>query len=503
MMDRGPFLEQLTEATDQGVWLIGPDGTSYDVNPAMCRMLGRERNVILASAIFDFVDEENKAIFEYEIASRAAGKSSSRYEISLQQPDGTLVRCINNANSVWDAEGVRVGSIGIWTDITEIEKNKRELLELKNQLAEKVSVQNAELERSNERLKAAHKAARMGAWETNEAGDLRWSTETLEIFGLTKEKFSGKLEQFHDLIHPEDRERVIREATYARQYLDHYTSNHRIVRPDGSIRHVQESAAVIRNFKGIPVCLSGAIQDVTERVELEAHFRQSQKIETIGQLSGGIAHDFNNILSVIVGAAGLLEMDRTYDAELVQSIMRSADRGADLTHRLLAYARQQPLRTVHFDVRKLVLDMTSMLRRVVGIDIQISTEMSEKLWLAAADPAPLEDALLNLTVNARDAMPEGGQIVIKCKNVCLNNEENMPTDYVQIVVKDTGTGMTEDVKAKATDPFYTTKARGQGTGLGLSMIEGYVRQSNGHMVIQSDPGNGTAITLRLPRAKQG
>lgn len=501
-MDRGPFLDQLIEATDQGVWLIGPDGKSYDVNPAMCRILGRERDVILASTIFDFVDTENRAIFEDQIAARAAGVSASRYEISLQQPDGTLVRCINNANSVWDSDGTRVGSIGIWTDITEIEKNKRELLKLKDQLAEKVSLQNAELERANERLKAAHKAARMGGWETNEAGELSWSKETMEIFGIKEAEFSGTLSQFHDLIHPEDRERVMREATYARQNLDHYTSDHRIIRPNGTIRHVQESAAVIRDPQGNAICLSGAVQDITERVELEAHFRHSQKIETIGQLSGGLAHDFNNILSVIVGAAGLLEMDEAYDAELVQSILRSAHRGSELTHRLLAYARQQPLRTVHFDVRKLVIEMTSMLRRVVGQDIEISTDISEKLWLIAADPAPLEDSLLNLTVNARDAMPDGGQISIKCQNICLNNTEGKPTDYVQIVVKDTGQGMTKEIKAKATDPFYTTKARGEGTGLGLSMIEGYVRQSKGHMVIQSEPGKGTAITLYLPRAIQ-
>lgn len=144
-----------------------------------------------------------------------------------------------------------------------------------------------------------------------------------------------------------------------------------------------------------------------------------------------------------------------------------------------------------------------MLRRVVGQDIKISTDISEKLWLIAADPAPLEDSLLNLTVNARDAMPDGGQIMIKCKNICLNNTEGKPTDYVQIVVKDTGQGMTEEIKAKATDPFYTTKARGEGTGLGLSMIEGYVRQSKGHMVIQSEPGKGTAVTLYLPRAIRG
>lgn len=246
--------------------------------------------------------------------------------------------------------------------------------------------------------------------------------------------------------------------------------------------------------------------NITERVGLEEQLRQSQKMEAIGQLTGGVAHDFNNLLGVIQGNAELIAA-RSSDSDdpMIEAIIRSAKRGAELTHRLLAFSRRQALRPEPISVEKLIHNMLDLLRRSLGETVKIEVVGDAGLWLTEIDPGQLENTILNLAINARDAMPDGGKLTISSSNARLTDEyvaaqaEVVPGQYVLIAVTDTGSGMSSEVQEHAFEPFFTTKETGKGTGLGLSMVFGFVKQSGGHVTIYSEVGEGTTIKLYLPR----
>ncbi|MDI1327185.1 MAG: response regulator [Brevundimonas sp.] len=242
---------------------------------------------------------------------------------------------------------------------------------------------------------------------------------------------------------------------------------------------------------------------------VEDHLRQAQKVEALGQLTGGIAHDFNNLLGVIIGNLDMLiEMLRgdPIQAELADDALNAALRGAELTNRLLVVARQQPFSTRVIDLNERLPGMVAVLQRTLGVDIHINTSLADSLWAARADPSQVENTLLNLAINARDAMPDGGSLTIETANVVVEHSfaaalsEITPGDYVLLSVTDTGVGMPPEVIARATEPFFTTKPEGKGTGLGLSMIYGFAKQSDGHLSIYSEVGLGTTVRLYLPKA---
>ena len=242
----------------------------------------------------------------------------------------------------------------------------------------------------------------------------------------------------------------------------------------------------------------------------EEALRQSQKMEAVGQLTGGIAHDFNNMLTGIIGSLELLRRrlarGRLDDLDsLIDLGVTSANRAAGLTHRLLAFSRRQSLDSKPVEINQLVTSMGELLQRSLNESIVLDMQLSGQLWTAEADPNQLESALLNLALNARDAMPDGGRLVVETRNRHLDNVFTAaygtltPGDYVELSVSDTGCGMPENVISRAFDPFFTTKPIGQGTGLGLSMIYGFARQSHGHVILHSEVGKGTTVSLFLPR----
>jgi signal transduction histidine kinase len=251
------------------------------------------------------------------------------------------------------------------------------------------------------------------------------------------------------------------------------------------------------------------LEEVAERTRAEEHLRQAQKMEAVGQLTGGIAHDFNNMLAVVIGGLNLaqrkLGKGETDIGRLIEGAVDGAQRAAELTKRLLACSRQQPLAPKSISPNRLVGDMSELLTRTLGETVQVETVLGVGLWQVEVDPAQLESALLNLAVNARDAMPDGGKLTIETGNAHIDprsaKEYSLPEgQYVLIGVTDTGTGMTSDVAEKAFDPFYTTKGVGKGTGLGLSQVYGFVRQSGGHIKIYSEVGVGTTMKIYLPRS---
>lgn len=251
----------------------------------------------------------------------------------------------------------------------------------------------------------------------------------------------------------------------------------------------------------------GIIHDLSQRKDAERALRQAQKMESIGQLTGGIAHDFNNLLTVITGNLELLDMrlDNESQRELLTEALEAADLGARLTDRLLAFARRSPLEPDVVDLNQLVLGLTDMLHRTLGATIDLSTALSTDLWRVMADPTQIETAIVNLAVNARDAMPNGGKLIIETRNTRIDEEYVanetglMPGDYVQLSVSDTGTGMPPEVRDRVFEPFFTTKEAGRGTGLGLSMAYGFARQSGGHITIYSELDVGTTVNLYLAR----
>jgi PAS domain S-box-containing protein len=282
-------------------------------------------------------------------------------------------------------------------------------------------------------------------------------------------------------------------------------------RKDGAVIDVETSARGIE-LEGTPAILTIA-QDVTERRMVEQQLRQAQKMEAVGQLTGGIAHDFNNILMVVMANVEAMEEEEKnldpYLLDRIKGIARATQRAADLTRQLLAFSRKQALRPQVTDINDLVAATGTLLRRTLGEQIEIESILADDLWTVRVDRAQLEAALINLAINARDAMPKGGRLLIETLNTTLDkryaveNPDAVPGDYVLLAVSDTGSGMSADVLAKVFEPFFTTKGVGKGTGLGLSMIYGFIKQSDGHIKIYSDVGRGTSIKLYLPRTEGG
>jgi signal transduction histidine kinase/CheY-like chemotaxis protein len=268
--------------------------------------------------------------------------------------------------------------------------------------------------------------------------------------------------------------------------------NARLKRQSGDLAHANE---VLR-------------AEIEQRERAETALRQAQKMEAIGQLTGGIAHDFNNLLQVIVGNLDVLQR-RVHDApedvrRMIAAARRGAERATTLTQRLLAFSRLQPLNPQPVEVNKLVSGMSELLRRTLGESVRVDNALTRDVWPIAVDANQLENALINLAVNGRDAMPEGGSLVIQTGNAHLDHvlrgpDDAAPGDYVVIAVTDTGAGMDKDVLSKAVEPFFTTKGIGKGSGLGLSQVYGFVRQSGGRLDIESEPGRGTTVKLFLPR----
>jgi PAS domain S-box-containing protein len=289
-----------------------------------------------------------------------------------------------------------------------------------------------------------------------------------------------------------------------------------VLRDIPALRRRKDGTLIEISFAGAPLYdeaggLRGVIymlEDVTERNSSQRQLRQAQKMEAIGQLTGGIAHDFNNLLTVILSSLDLMEEIRSLPSDappLLNTARNATLRGAELTRRLLAFARKQTLAPELLDINRLLPDLTNLLRRTLGEHIAIDAVTQPDLWSAVADPSQLENAIVNLAVNARDAMPGGGRLLIETANVQLDDHyaaqhaEVKAGDYVMVAVTDTGTGMTREVAERAFEPFYTTKAVGHGTGLGLSMVYGFVKQSGGHIKIYTEPQHGTTIKLYLPR----
>ena len=492
----------LAEAVPHHVWTARPDGLLNWFNPRVYEYAGFSPGELDGDQWSKIVhpDDLPGAV---AVWTQAIG-SGKAYEVEfrLRRADGAFRWFLARAVPARDQRGEIIRWIGTNTDVHDHNLIAGELAELNATLAQRVEEKTRERDRiwnvSQDLLLVAD---RNGVWRTVNPA---W-TKTL---GWSEAELLNRTSEW--LQHPDDDGIMRAQASKLGEAEATVRFESRFRHKDGSHRWLSWTGVSDRDH------IYAVARDITadkaaaERLKAtEEALLQFQKMEAVGQLTGGIAHDFNNLLTGIVGSLDLLQtrlnQGRTDNvARYIDAAMTSANRAAALTHRLLAFARRQPLVPKIVDADQLVESLEDLLRRTIGETIDLAIVASEDLWCTLCDPNQLESALLNLAINARDAMPDGGKLTIATANAQLEGMHAdtpalAPGDYISICVTDTGTGMSAEVAARAFDPFFTTKPIGQGTGLGISMIYGFARQSNGHVTIDSKLGQGTSVKLYLPR----
>jgi PAS domain S-box-containing protein len=371
--------------------------------------------------------------------------------------------------------------------------------------------QEDRLRSSEARLARAQRMANLGSWEQDlESGELQLSEDACRIFGMRPEESRTTMETLFSLVHPEDQASVRATVQNAPARGGCSQIEHRIILPDGTERFLRQYIEPLGKEAGGGRLL-GTVQDVTEYKHLEEKFRRAQRLEGVARLAGGVAHDFNNLLVVINGYAQMiLSKLKAKDPlrDQAQEIINAGNRAAALTRQLLAFGRKQVIRPRAINLNTLLTDFEKMLRRLIREDIEVKRNLAPELWSVKADPDQVEQVVMNLVVNARDAMPKGGVLTIGTSNVELGEQEVKgfldlkPGRYVLLTVTDTGTGMTAETKRRLFEPFFTTKPPAEGTGLGLSMVYGIVKQHGGEVSFYSELGLGSTFKIFWPASDQ-
>ncbi|WP_439599427.1 ATP-binding protein [Falsiroseomonas sp.] len=364
-----------------------------------------------------------------------------------------------------------------------------------------------EIALNEQRFRLVARATAEMVWDWDLASDRLWLGEEFgQQFGHVLPEPPHGLGWWAALVAPEDRDRVVASRQAAVAAAQPWREEYRLRRADGSLALVLDRGFLIRDAEGAALRMVGSMVDITRQRAMEDQLRQSQRLDALGNLTGGVAHDFNNLLAVIIGNAELLAEALGPDparAGFLEVILAAAERGAALTGRLLTFARLHPLAPQALDVNRLLRGVEALVRPLTGAGIQLSFAPCRGVAPVVIDGPQLENAVLNLCINARDAMPEGGLLRIETdrpSGAALAEADVPAGDYIAIAVTDTGTGMPPEVAMRAFEPFFTTKEFGKGSGLGLSMVFGFVGQSKGHVRIRTAPGRGTAVTLYLPQA---
>ncbi len=424
------------------------------------------------------------------------GEKNFEFEYRVVRPDGEIRHVREIGMPAYDKNGAVVLDFGVTQDIT------------KQRQAE------IELRRSHTLYRQAQLMANLGHWEWDYVNDkmISCSDQVAQIYEMDVDEamaFFSSWESELSVIHPDDQARYTQNVDDSEAQGEGRSLQYRIITKSGAIRHVQLRSELVFDDQGNLVSSYGTEQDITELKEAEEKLRHAQRMEAVGQLTGGLAHDFNNLLAIIQGNVELFARENDKSDLRLQAIVRASKRGAELTHRMLAFSRTQLLKPRTIDLNESVSGLVDMLGRTVEKHIDINFVRGTGLWTCDADPGELENVILNIALNARDAMLTGGKLTIETANARLDDEyaatqaDLSPGEYVLLVISDTGVGMSPDVSEHVFEPFFTTKAVGEGSGLGLSMVYGFVKQSGGHISIYSEQGVGTTVKLYLPRSTGG
>jgi PAS domain S-box-containing protein len=484
--ERDRIFSAVVESSNDAIISQALDGTITGWNGAAERLFGYISVEAVGRHVDIIVPPDRRAEVGDLLDRVGKGERIQQYETSRVHKDGRNVEVSLSVSPIRSVSGEIIGASKTARDITESNRTLRALTQ--------------EVEERRRIFETSHDLILV----TDPAGNfIQVSPSAITILGYAPAEMIGH--SATEFIHPDDLENTRSEMRAARRGQSKRNFETRYVNKDGKPVSLNWSGTwsepVRRHFF---IC-----RDLTEKQTAEAQMRHVQKMDAIGQLTGGVAHDFNNILTVITGTIGILEEAVAGQPELVsiaKLIDEAAERGASLTKHLLAFARKQPLQPREIDVNALVLEAAKLLHPTLGEQVEIKPLLADDAWTALVDPSQLTTAVLNLALNARDAMPNGGKLALETNNVYLDeNYANMhsevtPGNYVMVAVSDTGAGIPAALLERVFDPFFTTKEVGKGTGLGLSMVFGFVKQSGGHIKIYSEEGHGTSVKMYLPRA---
>ena len=481
--------KSILNASTDSIFHFDIDGYIIDANEIGAKRFGKTTEEMAGKCIFDFmptdVAEARRSFWSTLIATKKPVTTED-------ERDGVWFESVTSPH--FDEDGQVIGASVIARDITG-RKN-----------AEKV------LKENEIRLQHAHRIAGLGYFERDIAtGVTYWSEQHRRIFGASKD-VQPSYDLYIELVHPDDRENVISTNQMAAENLERFDLEYRIPLSDGSIRHIHEVGEFLFDADGKPYKKLGTIRDISEQKHFEAQLAEAKKMEALGQLTGGIAHEFNNMLMAVTGNLELLVIKLGGQEELTQlasSSLNAAFRGSKLTQQLLSYTGKQTLSPEATDVNYFLSDTVGLLQPSLGEIFELEANLADDVWPITVDQGQLQQAILNLVVNSRDAMPEGGKVTVETANVSVDEAFTGTRsfaveagDYIMISVSDTGTGMSPEVIEKAFDPFFTTKGMAEGTGLGMSMVYGFIRkQSGGFIDIDSEVGRGTTVRLYLPRSE--
>ena len=478
----------LVEQAADAFFVHGRDGRFLDVNRRACESLGYGREELLNMGVSDI--EEG---LDLEQVQRAWDDLETNRHLTLRG------RQKRKDGSTFPVE-VRLGSY--------LQNGERLYLGLARDISER-ELSEELIREASRRLELATTSAGLGVWDLDvAAGTLVWNERMFELYDLARENFDCSRESWIATLHPADRDRVLAAADSALSGSGEFDTEFRVVTAGGRVKTLTVNAAVVRDSQGNALRMIGLNRDITRQRSLEAQLLQAQKMEAVGRLAGGVAHDFNNNLTVILGYAELsklVQINGETFHEYLDQIIRAAEHSRDITQQLLAFSRNEIIAPRQVDLNHLVRQTEKTLARLIGEDVHLSLTTPEGIWSVLIDPSQVNQIIMNLAVNARDAMPAGGGLNIETRNLrldeiyCLSNPEARPGEYVQLTVSDTGVGMDREVLAHIFEPFYTTKGVGKGTGLGLATVYGIVCQNNGFIKVYSEPGKGAAFALFFPR----
>jgi len=479
--------QALIEASPGVVVVMSKTGALRYVNTAVERQLGVPVTELAGRSLFDRVHPEDlprlvhaassdSGPFDIELRLRAADQSFKEFAIHGEN----------------HADDPVIGGVVLWAQNVSAERQK----------ARNTSQNEAGQLRLLENLSGMAYRCGLDAGSTFEL----LTRGSIALLGRSPEELAGT--KFSELVHPADRKERWERTQAALAERRPCSIEYRVAAKSGEIRWVLDVSHGVHASAGGLEAIEGFITDVTPRKRLEEQLLHAQKLEGIGRLAGGIAHDFNNLLGAILGYSDLAKSglaageERRTDIEQIESAAR---RAAELTKQLLSFARKQVVEPRVLDLASLLLRVDNLLRRVLGEDVELATMLPQRLWTIHADPGQIEQVIVNLAINARDAMPDGGKLAIEARNVELDRAAAerfgvVPGAYVELEVVDTGVGMTDDVRAHLFEPFFTTKETGKGTGLGLATVYGVIAQAGGGISVASETGQGSAFTMVLPRA---
>ena len=476
----------LVESMREGFGVLNEGNEVTYINKRFCDLMGYRPEEMIGHLVTEFVDPENLKILKEQGIQRRKGEKGS-YEVAWTRKDGNPVYSLLSPEPVFDAQGNYKGSFAVITDISE-----RKLME-------------EALRKSEEQYRLLVENANEGILVLQDGLITFANPAAARIVHSSRQDLQSR--SFIDYVHPEDREKVsnhYQNRMSGEPSPRQYTM--RLVDFQGDTVWIEANTIAI-SWEGRPAVLVFST-DISEKKQLELQFLQAQKMEAVGRLAGGVAHDFNNLLTSILGHSDLMRMRLRPGDPLVGDIgeiVKAANRATDLTRQLLAFSRKQIMQPKILNLNAIISDMKKMLMRLIGEDITLETLLSPDLGRVLVDPGQIDQVIMNLVVNARDAMPKGGTLTIETGNALLDEVQvrryigARPGAYVLLSVKDSGLGMSEELQSHIFEPFFTTKELGKGTGLGLSTVYGIVKQSNGYIWVDSRPGQGTEFKIFLPR----